>query len=128
MPNALNFSTPPPPDMPQAQPQGMGAASSQNPAPSHEQTVAALRHFRAVSKELRVLLQNPDLGKSDLKSDIIDGFSKLVGDEIIPAAQAATLLGQMPERPFEQKQWLTKMFVQNMQAQVSVLAHHQRAW
>ena len=117
--------TPMGPGGPPAAPQGQPMPP---PAPSHQQTVAALRHFSAIEKELTELLKNPDLGKSDLKSAIIDGTTKLVADGILTAASAVTELGTVPEKPFDQKKWLEHHFVQTLQAANAVLSHHAAAF
>jgi hypothetical protein len=117
---------PPPPNIPQSGIQSTNEAPAQNPAPSHEQTVTALRHFQTVGKSLFKLLKNPDLGKANLKSTIIDATSKLVADSILQPSQAVGLLVQMPEEPFKQKQWLQNMYAQSIQAQVAVLQHHRQ--
>lgn len=138
MANALSsMGGPPPAPNPQPQdPSGGGApgASSapqqqqQAPAPSHQQTVAALRHFSAIEDELRGLLADPDLGKADMKSKIIDGATKLVANGIMTAAQAVTGLGSVPERPFEQKQWVASHYATAVQAANAVLDHHRAAF
>ena len=149
--SALNGSTPPPPpNLPPQQPQGpmppasalagpqgpvgqsgqmplqgpQGGPQQAPPAPTHEQTVAALRHFNAILGELKGLLADPDLGKADMKSEIIDGTAKLVADRIIAPAQAVTQLATVPERPFQQKQWAETHLQQIMQARDAVVAHH----
>ena len=149
MPNALmNLGGPPaaPNPLPQSMPQGgmpmgaggpptasgnpmmPGAAPQQAPPPpppNHQQTLAALRHFSAIERELTTLLTDPDLGKADMKSKIIDGATSLVADGIVTPAQAVAQLGTVPERPFEQKQWIMKNFSQVVQAQTAVVAQHQ---
>ena len=127
---ALSAGPPPaPPSMPNGsnadtmQPQAPQGAQPQ-PAPTHQQTVAALRHFNAILGELRGLLENPDLGKANLKSSIIDGTSKLVAQRIMSPADAVTQLATVPERPFEQKQWAENHYSQIVQAQAAVLDHH----
>jgi hypothetical protein len=108
----------------QAQP---GGNPAQMPAPSHDQTVAALRHFQTVANELRELLMNPDIGKSDMKSSIIDGITKLVADRIMSPAQAVSTLATVPDRPFDQKQWVETHFQEQIQAQAAVLDHHRQS-
>ena len=98
------------------------------PAPSHQQTVAALRHFAALERELTTLLKDPDLGKADLKSKIIDGTTGLVAGGYLTPAAAVTELGTVPERPFDQKKWLEQHFIQTIAAANQVLAHHQAAF
>lgn len=103
---------------------GQGAPQAPPPPPSHQQTVVALRHFSAIEKELGGLLADPDLGKADMKSQIIDGATKLVAGGILTPVQAVTQLGAVPTRPYDQKAWLEKNFSQAVQAQQMVLAHH----
>lgn len=100
----------------------------QPPAPNHQQTVAALRHFMAIEQELTALLKDPSLGKSDMKSKIIDGTTQLVADGILTAPSAIQQLATVPERPFEQKQWLMKHFSDTISSQNAVLDHHRMAF
>lgn len=132
MPNPLQSGMPPEAPNPQpmqggqsnalAQPQGGQQAPI--PPPSHQQTVAALRHFAAIESELKTLLKNPDLGKSDIKSAIIDGTTKLVADRIIPPAEAVTQLSTVPTVPFEQKQWVMQHMQTVIQAKNAIVDHH----
>lgn len=136
--SALSQSAPPPmPDVmpssgplaggaPQQMP-GAQAPQQQAPAPSHEQTVAALRHFHALIKEGQTLLKNPDLGKANVKSAIQDGAIKLVADGIISAADAVTQLASVPDKPFDQKRWVEEQFAQAVINQNHVLEHHRAA-
>jgi hypothetical protein len=96
----------------------------QMPAPTHAQTVAALRHFQTIGKELEGLLLNPDIGKTDIRSAIIDAVTRLVSERIISPAQAVQQLGQVPDRPFDQKQAIEQMYKQTMMAEAAVLDHH----
>lgn len=94
------------------------------PPPTHAQTVAALRHFDAVKGELATLLNNPALGRSDIKSQIIDGTTKLVSDRIISAATAVQQLSQVPTDPLQQRKWLQSLMQQTKQAENVVLDHY----
>lgn len=135
MANPLQSSTPPdaplqgqqqtaaPGDPTGPQPQ----AAAPPPPPSHEQTVAALRHFHAIKDELDVLWKNPNLGKSDIKSAIIDGATKLVATRIITPAQAVMQLGQVPDKPIDQRKWIQQQLATTMQAANMVLDHHRSA-
>lgn len=136
MPNALeqNGTPPPAPDTMQAQPQqpGQGPNAQQPqaqpmPAPSHAEAVAALKHFEAIESELVALMKNPGLGKTDAKKSIIDGVTKLVANQVMSASQAVAELAKVPERPFEQKQWVAQHLQTIMQAQMNVLDHHRVA-
>lgn len=132
---AAALSIPPAPEIPQlnqgpgAQPQQAAAGTPPQmpapaPAPTHDQTVAALRHLHAVAGELKTILKDPNLGKADIKSSLIEAASKLVGSRILSAAQAVQQLAQLPERPFEQKQWIEQQYAQTVDAQAAVLQHH----
>ena len=98
------------------------------PAPTHQQTITALRHFSAIEEELSELLSDPDLGRADLKSKIIDGATRLVSTGILTPADAVSELGSVPERPFDQRQWLEQQFQAAVQGQVDILAHHQAGY
>lgn len=146
---APGLGPPPPPEMtasqgsPNANPlagsgQGPGAPPGgqgqppnlppQVPAPTHQQTVAALRHFSAIEKELTSILKDPDLGKADLKSKVQDGTVKLVAAGILTPAQGVSQLLTFPSRPYDQKTWLENHFQQATQAATTVLSHHQAAF
>lgn len=112
-----------PPQAPQGPPQ-----APQAPAPTHAQTVAALRHFHAIGAELQGLLRDPDIGKVDMKGKIIDGATKLVAQKIFSPAQAVASLGDVPDKPFDQKQWVLSNFEQIKQAADAVLDHHRMAF
>lgn len=94
------------------------------PAPNSAQTVAALRHFNAIQDELNVLLKNPALGKSSIKSSVIDGVTSLVSKRIMSPAQAVIQLSQVPEDPIAQRKWVTQQMQQTIQAERGILAHH----
>lgn len=104
--------------------QSAPSPSAQQPAPSHQQTVAALRHFAAIGKQLEVALKDPDLGKADIRGKIIDGMTTLVADRIIDPRDAVSQLTSFPDRPFEQKQWLMQHLQQTMAARNAILDHH----
>lgn len=138
MPNALaNGTLPPAPqqDAPplnglqpsqQAGPQPGGPAPGAGAAPApptHEQTVAALRHFDAIKGGLVTLLKDPAAGKSDLKSKIIDGVTRLVAERMISAPQAVQQLAQVPADPLQQRKWLQGMLAQTVQAENNILDH-----
>lgn len=136
MANPLQSPTPPAAPLQdqqqQTSPQGTpGGAQPQiaapPPPPSHEQTVAALRHFHAIKDELDVLWKNPNLGKSDIKSAIIDGATKLVATRIITPAQAVMQLGQVPDKPIDQRKWIQQQLATTMQAANMILDHHRES-
>lgn len=133
MVNPLQQGAMPPeaPEPMQAQPQQpnalagpQGAQQAPPPPPTHAQTVAALRHFSAVQKELEHLAKNPDLGKADIKKSIIDGVTSLVAERYISPAEAVTQLSTVPPTPFQQKQWVTTHLQTTMVAKNGIIDHH----
>ena len=106
---------------------GAGQPAAPPPPPSPQQTIAAVRHFGAISKECASLLGDPDCGKSDIRSKVIDGVTSLVSEGIATPADAVRELASFPDRPFEQKRWLENYMMKSDQASAAVLAHHQMA-
>lgn len=124
--NALNSQPGSPMQaMPSASPTQMPQAP---PAPTHAQTVAALRHFGAIIDELGGILKNPDLGKASVKSAVIDGTTRLVADRMMSPAQAVEALSNVPERPYDQKVWAITQLDQALKARATVLAQHSQAF
>ena len=85
-----------------------------SPAPDHQQTVAALRHFDAIMDELKVLKKNPDLGRASIKSAITDGVIKLVSARMLSPAEAVQQLSAVPEDPLQQRKWVEQMWQQTI--------------
>lgn len=118
---------PPPNALQSAAPQAGGGPQAPPPAPTHAQTVAALRHFHAIQQQLDIVLKNPDLGKSSVKDQIIDGTMKLVAGRILSPAEAVTQLMNVPDDPQAQRKWVQTTLMQTYQANEAVLAHRQNA-
>lgn len=113
--------------------QGQGAAPPQQqqqqpPAPTHGQTVAALRHFDAIERQLEPLLKDEKLGRSNMKSAIIDAVTKLVAGRIMTPATAVMQLGTVPDDPLQQRKWVMQHDQQARAAKDSVLDHHRTAF
>jgi hypothetical protein len=126
--SAPGMSAPPPmapgggaPGMPPGQ-------APQTPAPTHGQTVAALRHFDAIKVKLGAILKDPALGKSSVKSKIVDGMADLVADRIVTPGAAVAQLAGVPDKPFDQKQWLMQHYQQSINAEIAILSHHAKAF
>jgi hypothetical protein len=136
MPNPLQTGAPPPPPEQTSGPanglqvnapaaNGAPQAAQQlPPPPSHEQTVAALRHFDAIKGGLQEMLKDPAVGRSDVKDKIIDGMTKLVAERMVSAPQAVQQLSQVPSDPIAQRKWLTTMLQQTVQAENGILDHY----
>jgi len=135
MANALSSGIGGPPPAPNPSPIGnqmpqtMGAQPQQAPQappppPNHQQTVAALNHFAAIEKELTTLLKDPACGRSDMRSEAIDGATKLVASGFLSPSEAITELATFPERPFDQKKWIEGHLTQTIQSAQGILTHH----
>jgi hypothetical protein len=123
----MDMSTPPAPNP--SQPSGnalmMPQPQQQMPAaPSHQETVAALRHFMAVVAELKTLANNPSLGKADLKGPIIEGVTGLVSQRMMKPGDAVIQLASVPDDPQLQRKWVADKLQQTIAAQNNVLDHH----
>jgi hypothetical protein len=106
-------------------PAGVGQMQQgQGGAPSHAETSVAIRHFMMVIDELKELWKNEALGRTDMKSQIIDGVTGLVAKRMMSAASAVQVLADVPSDPIAQRKWVKQMLAQTVQAQNGVLNHH----
>lgn len=125
----LGGGTPPIPQQPNPVQQAPGQAP-QGPAvpppPSHQETVAAMRHFDAIKGELTTILRDPALGKSDLKDAIINGVTGLVATRIISAPEAVAQLTQVPSDPLAQRKWIQTQMDNATQSENVVLEHYRQ--
>lgn len=103
-----------------------GAADPQAPPPTYRQTLAAMRHFSALRREIAHVLKDPDVGKANLKGKIVDGISDLVADRILTPSEAVEQLSQVPPRPFDQKTWLQQQYINTHHAETMLLAHYRQ--
>jgi hypothetical protein len=123
MGNALMSGAGPAPPAPQ-QPGPGGPPQPQPAPPTHAQTVAALRHFDAIRKELEIVAKDPALGKSSVKSKIIDGVMRLVAERFMKPVQAVDELSKVPAEPLMQMKWVKTMYAQAQQAENGILDHY----
>lgn len=114
--------------VPNQGPASAAAGVPATPTPSHGQTIAVLRHMDAIQAELEILLKDPAAGKSNLKSKIIDGVTKLVAGRIMTAGAAVSQLASVPAEPFQQRKWLLQHLVQTFMAKIAVQSHHGAAF
>lgn len=123
MGNALMSGAPSAPQgaMPQVAP---GGGQAMPAPPTHAQTVAALRHFDAVKRELKIIMADPAFGKSSVKSQIIDAVMRLVAERFMKPTEAVDTLSKVPSEPLLQMKWAKGMLAQAQQAEMSILAHH----
>lgn len=125
-----SFAAPPPASgqLPNQAPPGQpGQPQPPAPAPTHAQALAALRHFSAIEKVIAGLARDPALGKSSIKKQIVDAVAGLVANRIMSAPQAVQELSMVPERPFDQKQWLAQQFIAARQTRAQIAMDYARA-
>lgn len=134
MANSFGTETPPAPDpdmgnaltsgaMP-AQSQAAPAAGQQQPPLSHAEVVTGLRHADAVKRELMLLAKDPALGKSNVKSKVIDGVLRLVSQGYMQTTEAVDELSKVPTEPLMQMKWVKNMYAQAQAAENNILDHY----
>ena len=125
------------------QPQGAAQGSPQNPlaslvgpmpsppprlpAPTAAQATAAIKRFTAVQSAMRDLLQNPDLGRTNIRPAIMDQASKLLSTRVLSLPEVMNAIGKVGDDPLAQKSMVAGIFNQAQQAEFAVLAHHTAA-
>jgi hypothetical protein len=97
------------------------------PAPSAAQATAAIKRFGAVQSAMRDLLQNPDLGRSNIRPAILDQASKLMSARVLSLPECMQAIGKVSDDPLAQKSLVAGIFNQASQAESAVLAHHTAA-
>jgi hypothetical protein len=125
------------------QPQGTAQGNSQNPlaslagplpglpprppAPTAAQATAAIKRFGAVQSAMRDLLQNPNLGRTNVRPAIMDQASKLLSARVLSLPEVMSAIGKVGDDPLAQKSLVAGIFTQAQQAENGVLAHHTAA-
>jgi hypothetical protein len=97
------------------------------PAPSAAQTTAAVRRLSAVQESMRIILQNPDLGRTNIRPAIMDQASKLLASRVLSLPEIMNAIGKVSDDPLAQKSMVAGIFNQAQQAESAVLAHHTAA-
>jgi hypothetical protein len=82
----------------------------------------------AIQHELEALLKDPAVGKTNVKSKIIDGMTKLVANRIVSPGNAVAQLGDVPDEPFQQRKWLQTHLMNAVIAKAGALSHHGKAF
>lgn len=107
-------------------PQGMPMGPAQQPAPSHEQAVAALIHFERLSQDFGKLLADPEIGKKDMKRDIYDMAAGLLGEGFSTLPSLMGELQTIPKDPPDQYKWI-KQHADNAQMAAAKVFRDYRA-
>lgn len=115
-----------PPGAPGAQPGGGGLAGLMptQPAPSHHETVAAMRHFSIIANRLDKILRSDKCGKANCKGEIWDAAADFVGRGVLSITQVLNEMKSVSDDPAEQKRWLQQHVDNAKKAQMAVIEHH----
>lgn len=98
------------------------------PAPSAAQTLAAMKHFAVMKKNLERLMNDPAVGKSNVRPKIFDMAAKMLGDGFMTLPRLMNEIKTLPTDPTEQKKWLMKHLEQVTQAEQAVAVQHADAF
>jgi hypothetical protein len=101
-----------------------GIPMQKPPAPSYEQTVAALKHIHTYDQKWRDLLADPGVGSKDQRKPFNLAMADLMGDGFCTLPQTLTLLKSFPDDPLEQRKWLEKHVQQDEQAMGMILQQY----
>lgn len=86
---------------------GGGQGGQGGPAPpSEEQIATMLEHLGRFQREWISLLKIPDIGKKDIKGDIMEMMADTMGEGYVTLAQVMNQLKDLPTTPLGQKQWV----------------------
>lgn len=107
-----------------AAPGGAAGPQMPAPAPTHEQTVAALHHTSQIQKRMGKLLGNPALGKKDARSDIVDAGLDLAQEGLVSIPHVVEQMKTLPSDPAGQLRWVQMQVLMSKLAQRAVLEHH----
>lgn len=102
-------------------------ASQPQPAPTRAQTVAAVHQFGQIKAAMRPLLDDPNLGKANIRPKLLDTMSKLLANKTLTLPEIMKAVKALPENPMEQFNFVKKIYDDNDKAQMLVLGHHAMA-
>lgn len=94
------------------------------PPPTKAQTIAAVHHFGLIKQSMMPIMDDPNLGKSNVRPKIMDSFSKLLSTKVLSLPEIMKAVKNLPEDPIEQKKFVDKIYQDNDKAQKMVLEHH----
>lgn len=122
---------------PQGQPPQQGnplatlAASQQQqappPVPTRAQTVAAVHHFGQIKQAMNEVMEDPNLGKKNIRPKLLDAMSKLLGSKTLSLPDVMKAIKGLPDDPLGQKQFVDNIYQKNDQAQKVILTNHASA-
>ena len=102
----------------------VGQQQQQMQPPSHQETVAMLQHISAFRRRLVAMLNDPEVGTKDMRSDVQDMMADLMADDYATLPEVMGLLKTVPTKPLEQKQWIEKSIRDDDQAIQAITNHY----
>ena len=89
----------------------MKQPAPQNTNITKQQLIAGLHHLNAFKTEFSPLLQNPKLGKGNIRPTIFERAATLIGSGIFTVPEVINGTKDLPDDPIEQKKWLETKLV-----------------
>jgi hypothetical protein len=102
----------------------LGGALQKPPAPTKAQTTAAVQRFSAIQSAMRVVMEDKDFGKSNIRPVLLDEASKLLGTKLLSLPEVMNSIKDLPDDPIEQKSFVQNIYNSAQKAESSVLDHH----
>lgn len=97
------------------------------PAPTENQTIAAVHHFGQIKSAFGPMLKDPKLGKDNIRPKLLDTMSKLLANKVLTLPEIMNAAKALPEDPIQQKKFVEKIYNDNSKAQMMVLQQHAQA-
>lgn len=102
----------------------LGGALQKPPAPTKAQTTAAVQRFSAIQNAMRGVMENPAFGKSNVRPELLNAASKLLGTKLLSLPEIMNSIKDMSDDPIEQKSFIQNIYNQAKSSESSVLDHH----
>ena len=116
---------PPQQQQPQNSLGGITQGTPQQPTKiNKQQLIAGLHHFSAINKHITPLLNNPAVGKSNMRPKLFDAAASLIGEKVLSVAEVMNDIKDFPDDPLEQKKWFEKLVGMNMQAEKKLISDY----
>lgn len=104
----------------------LGGQQRPMPSPTRAQTTAAVQRFSAIQRVLKPILDDPKLGKENVRPAVLNAGSLLLGTKLISLPELMQVLNKFPADtdPLEQKQFLQNVYDSAKQSESQVLDSH----
>ena len=101
-----------------------GLSPQPQPVPTRAQTTAAVQRFGAIQSAMRMVMEDPEFGKANVRPAIMDAASKLLGSKLLSLPEIMNSIKDIPDDPLEQKSFVQNIYNNAKMAEASVLDHH----